>query len=479
MQNNHATDRACAVMTALALLALAGTPLAAQNHAGAEWNAPTPFPDRVVLTWSADPVTTQSITWRTDTTVDSAFVEYALASPGPGFDHDAKRVVARSSTLDTRAAAGEEVVAIYHTVTLTGLMPDTLYAYRVGDGTRWTEWFHFHTASRTPKPFSFIYLGDAQNDILSHWSRTVRTSYLTAPDARFMIHAGDLVTTAHSDRQWGEWFRAGGWMHAMVPSVPAPGNHEYRPLAAGDSIGQLSLHWRPQFTLPENGVAGLEETNYYIDYQGVRIIALNSSRAKEAQAAWLERVLQDNPNRWTIVTFHHPIFSAARERDNPELRALWKPVFDRYGVDLVLQGHDHSYARGRAANGYAQTNLRDSDANTRNEPTGVNLRDDEAGTVYVVSVSGPKMYEFNTKEWDPYPAVLDRRGENTQLFQVIRVTRDTIEYRAHTATGVLYDAFDLVKAETGNRFIERMPPGTPSRGFPDGPRYPYRGRGGG
>jgi hypothetical protein len=452
------------------LLLLAGSPVAAQNgaahshdaahnHVGSEWNAPTPYPDRVVLTWSSDPTTSQSITWRTDLTVDSAFVEYA---PGPGFDHDAQRVRSSSSDLDARAAAGEHAIARYHTVTLTGLMPDTLYAYRVGDGTRWTEWFHFRTASRTPRPFSFIYLGDAQNDILSHWSRTLRTSYLTAPDARFMIHAGDLVTTAHNDLQWGEWFRAGGWMHAMVPSLPAPGNHEYRPLTDGDS-SRLSLQWRPQFALPENGVPGLEETTYYIDFQGVRIIALNSSRAKEAQAAWLESVLTDNPNRWTIVTFHHPIFSAARERDNAELRALWKPVFDRHGVDLVLQGHDHTYARGRALN----------------EATGVNLRDDEAGTVYVVSVSGPKMYEFSSRAWEPYPATLDRRAENTQLFQVIRVKGDTIEYRAHTATGVLYDAFDLIRTRGPNRFVERMPPGSPTRGFGDGPPYPYRARGGG
>ena len=461
------------------LLGLAvGAPVAAQNgaahshdhvhHFGSEWNTPTPYPDRVVLTWSGDPTTSQSITWRTDVTVDSAFVEYALASPGPGFDHFAQRVRATSSSLDARAAVGEHVVARYHTVTLSGLTPDTLYAYRAGDGTRWTEWFHFRTASRTPKPFSFIYLGDAQNDILSHWSRTLRTSYLTAPDARFMIHAGDLVTTAHADIQWGEWFRAGGWMHAMVPSVPAPGNHEYRALNEADSTSSsmLSLQWRPQFALPENGVPGLEETNYYIDFQGVRIIALNSIRAKEAQAAWLERVLSDNPNRWTVVTFHHPIFSAARERDNPELRALWKPIFDKHGVDLVLQGHDHSYARGRA----------------RNEATGVNLRDDEVGTMYVVSVSGPKMYEFNKLAWDAYAATLDRRGENTQLFQVIRVAGDTIEYRAHTATGALYDAFDLIRAKSAkspNRFVERMPPGTPARGFTDGPPYPYRARGGG
>jgi hypothetical protein len=59
-------------------------------------------------------------------------------------------------------------------------------------GERWSEWFHFRTASTRAEPFSFIYFGDAQNDILSLWSRVLREGYATAPRARFMIHAGDM-----------------------------------------------------------------------------------------------------------------------------------------------------------------------------------------------------------------------------------------------------------------------------------------------
>jgi hypothetical protein len=304
-------------------------------------------------------------------------------------------------------------------------------------------------------------MGDAQNDILSHWSRTIRSGFIEAPDARFMLHAGDLINDAHTDVQWGEWFRAGGWLHAMVPTVPATGDHEFSSLDdEEEGEDELSIFWRPQFTLPMNGAPGLEETTYWFDYQGTRIVVMDSNRDREAQVAWLDRVLADNPNRWTVVSFHHPIFSTGSNRDNRALRDLWKPVLDRNGVDLVLQGHDHSYGRGRA----------------RNDASGVNLRDDEAGTVYVVSVSGPKMYEFNTNEWNPYAATLDRRAENTQLFQVITIDGDRLEYRSHTATGALYDAFDLIHGENGNRFVERMPADAPTRGFESGPRYPYAER---
>jgi 3',5'-cyclic AMP phosphodiesterase CpdA len=414
--------------------------------AGYEWNAATPWPDRIILTWSQDPATTQSVTWRTDTTVTRPLAEVALATSAPGFVHLASQVQAETETLDARDVDMANVKVNYHSATFTGLIPDTLYAYRVGDGERWTEWFQFRTASAQPEPFAFLYFGDAQNDILSLWSRGIRQAYAQAPDARFIVHAGDLVNRAHADREWGEWFRAGGHIHAMVPSLPAPGNHEYRGLTEQDEEAggeQLAVFWQPQYTLPLNGAAGLDpETTYFIDYQGVRVVVLNSDQDKQAQAAWLEKVLSDNPQKWTITTHHHPIFSSASDRDNAELRAAWKPIYDRHGVDLVLQGHDHTYARGR----------------TRNVSDGVNLRDDETGVVYVVSVGGRKQYQFKPTRWDNYEAELDRRAENTQLFQVIRVAGDTLIFQAYTATGQLYDAFDLVKQDgRPNRFIDRTP----------------------
>ena len=205
-----------------------------------------------------------------------------------------------------------------------------------------------------------------------------------------MIHAGDLINNAHNDGQWGEWHGAGGWVNGMIPSIPTPGNHEYAPLQP-DGPRTLSAQWRPQFTLPTNGPAGLEETCYYVDYQGVRIISLNTEEKREEQVAWLDRTLANNPNRWTILTFHRPMYSVARGRDNAELRNLWVPIFDKYRVDLVLQGHDHAYARSK--------NLR----------SGKNVRDNESGTVYVVSVSGPKMYNLEQEEW------MQRAAEDTQL----------------------------------------------------------------
>ena len=77
------------------------------------------------------------------------------------------------------------------------------------------QWIQFRTAKSTYAPIQFVYFGDAQNDILDHWSRVIRMAYQTAPNASFAIHAGDLVNIAHRDHEWAQWFKAGGFLQSM------------------------------------------------------------------------------------------------------------------------------------------------------------------------------------------------------------------------------------------------------------------------
>ena len=399
-------------------------------------SVPSARPDRIILSWVTDPTTSFTVTWRTDQTVTSAQAEIALADASSFFAQYAQPHPAVSEPLKTESGA-----AFYHHVSFTGLRPNTLYAYRVGDGKNWSEWFQYRTANNQPEPYSFIYFGDAQNELFSLWSRVIRDAYATAPQARFMIHAGDLVNHADSDAEWQEWFAAGSFIHASIPSLPTPGNHEYTRIAG---IPALTKMWQPQFTLPHNGVPGLEDSNYYVDYQNARIISLNSMMQVRAQADWLEKVLQHNPQKWTFITFHYPVFSISGRHEIGNLKKLWKPIFDKYKVDLVMQGHEHSYARGTG------TNL----------PAGVTQKDSTAGTVYVVSVSGPKMYALGPDHW------MHRAAENTQLYQVITVDNDRLIYKSRTVTGELYDAFELQKQPgRPNKLIELKTDVGPERRF--------------
>jgi 3',5'-cyclic AMP phosphodiesterase CpdA len=398
-------------------------------------HAPGAYPDRVILTFASDPATTQAVTWRTSTEIAEGWAEIAISEGGPKFAQGGKPARIRARTQLLKTGLND---AHYHSANFTNLRAKTKYVYRVGDGRQnWSEWFQFETAADRPEPFGFIYFGDAQNDLKSHWSRVARGAFSDMPKARFIVHAGDLINNRDDDAQWGEWHRAGGWINGMVPSAPVPGNHEY--------AKTVDPHWRAQFSLPENGPAGLEETAYSFDYQGVRFIAMNTEEKVSEQAAWLEGLLASNPNRWTVVAFHRPIYSPLKNRDNKSIRDAWRPVFDRApkGVDLVLQGHDHTYGRSGL--------MRDD-----NTLAGGQVHT-ERGTVYCVSVSGPKNYSVGDLPW------MVRKGEGRQLYQLIRVNGDRLSYESRDATGELFDAFELKKrSDGGNELIEKGPSGAES-----------------
>jgi len=409
------------------------------------WEAASPDPDRIFLTFLGDPSSSRAVTWRTDSSIGTAFAEVAAATGYPTFSDSARRINASTETLDlNQASMNRQGTVNYHSVILDELQPDTLYAYRVGDGDKyWSEWIQFRTAAATNEPFSFVYFGDAQNGVLSHWSRNIRMAYQTAPDASFVIHAGDLVTDGHSDLLWAEWHKAGGWIHSQWTGVPVLGNHELRHLNTETQDGKVvALQWRPQFTLPE--VKGLPEelieTVYSVDYQGLRIIVLDSMRYQEEQEVFLESELKRPGAKWTVVTSHYSIFSGREGRDFEPGRIGWKTIMDRYGVDLVLQGHDHLYARGQVP---------------------VRMTDDSFGdsfqTLYVTSVSGVKMYEISQEQLNSYTEdgySNDSTAAGQQFFQVIHVDGNTLSYNAYTADGILYDSAEITKnPQTGKKTI--------------------------
>ena len=406
----------------------------------AEFARPGVLPDRIILTWASDPSTSQAVTWRTSTVVTRGLAEITIANAGPDLESKSKQLVALSQPLTT-----DLNTAHFHTVKFEGLSPKTKYAYRVGDGVNWSEWFQFTTASTEPEPFSFIYFGDAQNDLRSKWSRVIREAYRDAPKAKFMIHAGDLINSAESDVEWHEWFEAGAWMNGMIPSIAVPGNHEMAKV--DETTRRLSHHWRPQFAQPENGPVGQEEACFTLVYQGVRIVAMNSNEKPMEQAEWLDKVLTENKEKWVVCSFHHPMFSTGKDRDNAGLRAIWKPVLDKHRVDLVLQGHDHTYGRTGLDTPMGHVNL----------ATGVNASDVFSGTVYVVSVSGPKMYNLQRHPF------MTRHAEDTQLYQIIHVDGDKLHFEAFTATGELYDAFTLTKQSGAKNQLTEQVPDTPER----------------
>jgi 3',5'-cyclic AMP phosphodiesterase CpdA len=448
--------RAIILLASLSVFCTSGA-IAHPGHGTPPWQQSSAWPDRIVVTLPDDPATSFAVTWRTSEDVESAVAEIAFATPDARFDLAAESRTAASELLDlatvNRLGAdvpvewNTELAPVrFHSVTFEGLEPDTLYAYRVrGAEGAWSEWYQVRTAP-VDGPISFIYVGDAQNGILSHWSRTIRAAFQTAPDARFILHAGDLVNRASRDFEWAEWFKAVGFIHGMIPAIPVAGNHEYDRIGLPEDATSriLSILWRPQFTLPLEEIlhADLQETVYDVRYtKDLHLFVLDTQGGRlEEQAEWLDAALTASDARWRIVSMHHPIFSSGRGRDNADRREILLPIFLKHNVDLVLQGHDHTYARGQIPqDDIAQTPERIAMGET-----------DLVKTMFVNSVSGAKQYTFKDDRWDGYASdgvELKNYAENTQFFQVIRIYGDTLGYTAYTATGEIYDSFTMTQGK--------------------------------
>ncbi|NKI33280.1 fibronectin type III domain-containing protein [Croceivirga thetidis] len=393
------------------------------------WEIPSKDPDRIILTFNGNPATKRAVTWRTNKQIEKAFAQIAKATLNSDFVDDAITIEAKTEAFNLGQYKGNAPLMVnYHSAVFEGLEPNTLYVYRVGDGTEyWSEWIQFRTAKTDYAPTQFVYFGDAQNEVLEHWSRVIRRAYQTAPNAAFVVHAGDLINNAHRDVEWAEWYKAGGFIHSQWTAIPVVGNHEFWHLTDEHEGRRLSIQWRPQFTLPveKKLPTELHETVYTVDYQDVRIIVLNSNELLEEQTNYVEKQLKKSKAKWNILTCHHSVFSPAKGRDFQFARENWKPILDKYNVDLVLNGHDHTYARGHVP-------IRTAD--TAND-TGLS-------TVYVTSVSGPKQYPLDRDQIKSYSVdgyVPDKAAEQTQFYQVITIEDDKLTYVAYTVLGEEYD----------------------------------------
>jgi hypothetical protein len=141
------------------------------------------------------------------------------------------------------------------------------------------------------------------------------------------------------------------------------------------------------------------------------------------QTAWLENELKNTEATWKFVTYHQPAYSSGANRDNPEVRALWGALFDKYHVDLALQGHDHAYLRTWPM--YNQKRVATA----------------AEGTIYIVSTSGTKYYDQGQFDYTEVGFT------KTNTYQVldIKIDGDTLTYKAHGADGKVLDEFVIEK----------------------------------
>jgi len=400
-------------------------------HVAGQKNIPTSYPDRIILNLAEDAATSVAVTWRTDLSVSEGFCELQPLTPTRINPGNTKSFKAKTTAVKYEYEGEPSIEVNQHSYVFTDLVPEQKYLYRVGKEGFWSEWFEFCTPSVSDGKFSFVYFGDPQSNLQSEWSRVVRKAYNSVPDCSFMLYGGDIINRAGRDLEWNEWFVAGSYIYATVPQVLTPGNHDYKDLL-------IDPHWKYQFTQPGNGPEVVKGTCFFVDYKNLKVISIDSATeskledengsALKSQKIWLDSVLAVNTKDWVIVTTHLPFYSPKESRDNPLIRKHFQPILEKYGVDMVLSGHDHSYARGIASDSSEKPSI-----------------------VYVVSVSGPKLYEAGDKKW------MQVNGSMLQLFQQISIDGNKLHFKAIAADGELFDEFMLKKKSNGkNKFIDKI-----------------------
>ncbi|KAA5806583.1 fibronectin type III domain-containing protein [Thermoanaerobacterium thermosaccharolyticum] len=418
-------------LTALALgvsIFIAPTSIFADSKTAGATN----LPDHITLTWTQDPTTTQTITWRTDTAVNSGQVQYGK---DPSLK-DAKTIDATAQKFSSDL--GDMNI---HSATLTGLEPGTKYYYRVGYGSNFSSIYSFTTEAKDTNSFKFLIFGDSQSGIATDpqygpWKTTIQNAYKANKDAKFFINVGDLVEIGQMYAHWNNWFDAAKGVIDTIPEMPVEGNHETYQSAnynSGKPKDFVNL-----FPVPQNGPDGLKGQVYSFDYGNAHIVMLNSQEDEEesvsgdileAQKAWLDKDLSSTNKTWKIIFFHKTPYYNKATRSNEQIKAAFQPIIDKYHVDVVFNGHDHGYSRTYPI---------------KNDQY---VKSPADGTVYVVTGrSGNKYYpDLSQKVWDAF--FYDPQDQPSYI--VATINGNTLTIKAVKQDGTPIDTYSITKNPDG------------------------------
>ena len=359
-------------------------------------------PEQIILTWTADPTTTQTITWLMSPD-SSAAVQYLQAN-----DYDGNFDAARH--LEIPGTAFNMSGALYrYTVDIVGLAPDTEYIYRVGSEGAWSEPAIFTTATED-KNFTFLYMGDIQAGYDS-WEVMLDSVYETYPEIKFALLGGDLTDNSHDEDEWLEFLDAATGVFSRIPVMPTLGNHD----------GLMYLKF---FALPRNGPAGLKQEFYSFDYGDAHFVVLDSNNNTSAAAKqWLQQDMEATDKKWRFAIFHHPVYPVVHDYKGIDRSICenWVPILEQNRVDMVFVGHQHVYMRTHPI-------FQDE------------IQSDSYGIVYVMGNAGHKFYAAG----EDFPYIANRRTGNN--YQVINLDGDVLTLTSKEANGELIETYVIDKS---------------------------------
>ena len=223
---------------------------------------------------------------------------------------------------------------------LEGLQPGTMYCYELR-GLTARAGFVTAPAADTGARVRFLVFGDSGSG--SDSQRLIADQMETVP-FDLILHTGDVAYDAGTLEQYeSSVFGVYAGLFKSFSFFPVAGNHDCGTSDCGP--------FRQVFSLPDNGIAEAKERFYSFDWGDVHFLALDTERIDDLQASWLAADLAATRRPWKIVYGHRPPYSSGEHGSDSDFRERFVPLFAKYGVKLVLAGHDHDYERSRPLEG--------------------------------------------------------------------------------------------------------------------------------
>ncbi|MFF2052955.1 fibronectin type III domain-containing protein [Leifsonia sp. NPDC058194] len=280
--------------------------------------------------------------------------------------------------------------------TVTGLKENTSYVYRVGTEGDWSATYTFRT-QKFSGDFNFLFFGDPQigssgnvpNDSAG-WVDTLNVATSAYPNAELLFSAGDQVETANNETQYEAFLQSDKLR--QIPFVATNGNHDVGSKAYEQHFNTPNVD-RTAGANTGSGSGG----DYWFIYKDTLFLDINSNSRDASHIAWMQKVVaeQGAKAKWKVLAFHHSIYSPgphATDSDVLDRRNVLPTAISDLGIDLVLQGHDHSYARSYLIHNGEKANA-DEQAGADQVVAG------PGGVLYVTanSASGSKYYDLQNK----------------------------------------------------------------------------------
>ncbi|MFF0017638.1 fibronectin type III domain-containing protein [Streptomyces sp. NPDC005374] len=366
------------------------------------------------LAFGTDARTEMTISWQVPVAVKKPFVRIG-AHPWD-LSHKIEAEVRSLYTPAGVGASGDHTQYYVH-AKLTHLRPGRTYYYGVGHqgfdpaephlaGTLGT----FTTAPAHKKPFTFTAFGD--QGVSYH--ALANDSLILGQNPSFHLHAGDIAyadpagqgkdtDTVFDSRTWDQFLAQTESVAKSVPWMVSFGNHDMEAWYSPNGYGGEEA----RFTLPDNGPDKKHLPGVYSFVHGnTAIISLdpndvsfeipaNLGISGGTQTKWFESQLKkyraSKDIDFIVVFFHHCAYcTSTAHASEGGVRQEWVPLFEKYTVDLVINGHNHQYER---------TDVIKGDKVVKKLPIGETAYSETEGVVYVTAgAAGRSLYAFSAPD---------------------------------------------------------------------------------